>query len=56
MKWHVVSWTGTEMYGGKRFKSFEDARDYITEMSYKLCDTEEERTGYEEDMYAEEIA
>jgi hypothetical protein len=65
-KWHVIDWTGKEMYDGKRFKSFEAARAHIREQAVemykyeKYTDAEEKRVEelreqYEEEMYAEEV-
>lgn len=54
-KHRVVDWAGNEMYDGKRFDSFEDARGYIGEMAEKLYATGKEREEYAGEMYAQEV-
>lgn len=53
-KWIVKDWAGNLMFHGLPFRSFDEARGFICEAAeYLFPDSERDREGYAEDMYAE---
>lgn len=65
-KWIIEDWTGKHCYTDREFDSFDEARDFISEIANQVADEkfpddidgfehEEEYNGICEDLYAIEI-